>query len=634
MFERPTQQIGENMEINEHAEIEKYRTEVLDSIRRTKERLAAEAETRNFVDYDDYPFGKIEKSLKVAIANSVSAEYARGIELTFPPAHIPYDFAIGMFDLAKQTGKSPNSLAEQVADEINKESPPFIKSAISSGPFVNLEANREYLYQEVIVKLDELGEGYGSSNINAGKVAVIDYSAPNIAKPIGVGHLRSTIIGQALANIYHETGYSVIKDNHLGDWGTQFGALIYAYQEWGDEGKIEQNPIQELKDLYVKFHQFSEEHPDVKDKARELFSRLEAKDPKLVALWKRFRDLSLTDFDRVYKKLGVSFDTNIGESYFTERADKLVNECVERGICRFDTESKAVVVDEMDELPSFLLRKQDGSSLYLSRDLAALQFRVETFHPDTILYVVGSEQELNFKQLFELGKRADYLPESVKAKHIGFGMVLRDGKKMSTRKGTLIELDDLIAQSTEVSKKILLGKNPSIKKGELDDVSEIIGVGAILYNDLSQSRTTNISFDWDKMLDMEGGSAIYLQYTYTRINSILKKLTEVYGEEKDGYGKLEKGDIKFGGESEFALAKKLMIFPEIIAKAQETDAPHHICTYLEELAALFNNFYNDVSVLKTEEEKLRNSRVKLVKGVATVIKKGLTLLGIKVPKRM
>ena len=610
-------------------EFEKYKLEVTESVSAIQKKISEEKDNRRLVDFDSYPSEELKKEVVEVVRESIGVEEVR---LSVPPAHISGDFALEVFDLAKKLGEKPNVLAKKIADSINGREMELVKDVSVAGAFVNVETRKETLYRDVLAKVLELGERYGESDINAGKVAIIDYSAPNIAKPIGVGHLRSTIIGQALANLYHETGYSVIKDNHLGDWGTQFGSLIYAYKEWGDEKKIAGNPIGELKDLYVKFHAFSEEHPEVKDSARELFTRLEKKDPELVALWKRFRDLSLKDFERVYKQLGIEFDTNIGESYFTEQADKLVDDCIAKGFCRKDDASEAIVVDQMGEIPSFLLRKQDGSSLYLTRDLAMLQFRVNTFKPDTILYVVGNEQDLNFKQLFEFSKRAKYKPDGVETKHIGFGMVLRDGKKMSTRKGTLIELEDLILQSVEKSREILLQKNPDADPQEMKKVSEIVGIGAIIYNDLRQSRVKNISFDWDKMLDLEGGSAVYLQYSYARINSIFRKLTETYGE--INLSTLEKGEISFTSKSEFDLAKKLMMFPETVLKAQQTDSPHQICMYLEELAQLFNSFYNEVSILKTEDVKLRDSRVALSKGVALVIKKGLSLLSIKVPEKM
>ena len=613
-------------------EFEKYKLEIAESVSVVQKRIEQEKKSRKYVDFFCYPSERLKKEIFEVIKKAIGSEDIGEVKLLVPPAHIAGDFSLEIFSFAKKLGEKPDTLGKKIVDEINKNGGILIKNAMLTGAFVNLEVNEKLLYQNIIANVLKLGNHYGESDINAKKIALIDYSAPNIAKPIGVGHLRSTIIGQALANIYEETGYSVIKDNHLGDWGTQFGSLIYAYQKWGDESKIAKNPIKELKDLYVKFHKFSQEHQEVKDSARELFVRLEKKDPELMALWKRFRDLSLKDFKAVYAKLGINFDTNIGESYFTDQSDKLVDECLKNGLCRKDNASETVIVDRIGDLPSFLLRKQDGSSLYLSRDLATLQFRISTFNPDTILYVVGNEQDLNFKQLFEFSKLAKYLPSGTEVKHIGFGMVLRDGKKMSTRRGTIIELEDLILKSVEKSRETLCQKNPSTNPQELEKVSEIVGMGAIIYNDLRQSRQKNISFDWERMLDFEGGSAVYLQYSYVRINSILKKLREVYGE--INLDALKKEDIFFENKSEFNLAKKLMIFPEIVVKSQQTDSPHHLCLYLEELAQLFNSFYSDVSILKTDDQNLRNSRLALSQGVAFVIKKGLSLLSIKVPEKM
>lgn len=620
--------------MNGQNEFEKYEREVIASVEVVQKRIKEERESRKYQSFGEYQSAQLRAEIVSVIQKSTGEQNIGEIELVSPPPHVFGDFALDVFDLAKKLKENPDTLAEKIVKGIKEREGNLIKDAFAVGAFVNIETHKEKLYHDVLSQILELKERYGENDVNAGRIAVIDYSAPNIAKPIGVGHLRSTIIGQALSNIYYKTGYSVIKDNHLGDWGTQFGSLIYAYQEWGDEKKIAENPIGELKDLYVRFHKFVEEHPEAKDSARGLFARLEKKDPELVALWKRFRDLSLLDFERVYKKLGVLFDINIGESYFTESANKLVEKCLEKlskDLCHKDDVTEAVIVEQMGGIPSFLLRKQDGTSLYLSRDLATLDFRIKTFHPHTILYVVGDEQNLNFRQLFALAGRMGYL-ENTEAKHINFGMVLRDGKKMSTREGTLIELEELMSQSVNKSREILLQKNPEANPQELDNVSEIVGIGAIVYNDLRQSRIKNISFDWKRMLDLEGGSAVYLQYSYVRINSILRKLAEVYG--KTEIDKLERDDIFFEHQSEFVLAKKLMLFPEIIVKAQKTDSPHHIAVYLEELSSLFNSFYDEISIIKTEDPKLRASRVALCKCVALVIKEGLKLLNIKVPERM
>ena len=613
-------------------EFEKYKLEVAETVQKTVAKIKEEKANRKLVVFSEYALEKLRVELTEIIKKALGISCNFEVDFLPVPAHIKADFTISTFSLAKITGSNPNELAQKIVDYISKNQTDLIESVSAAGAFINIVSNQKELYKNIVSQNIELGEKYGESDTNSGKTVLVDYSAPNIAKPIGVGHLRSTIIGQALANLYHATGYSIVKDNHLGDWGTQFGKLIYAYQKWGDEAKMVEHPINELKDLYVRFHKLAEENPSVEDEARALFARLEQKDPELVALWKRFRDLSLKDFNLVYAQMGIEFDTNIGESFFIDEAEKVVDECLAKGLAREIEESKTVVVDEMGDLPSFLLRKQDGTGLYLTRDLATLQFRIKTFAPDEILYVVGSEQELNFRQMFALAKLAKYLPENVTAKHIGFGMVMVDGKKMSTRRGTLVELADLFEQAIDKSKEILLVKNPGLEQAELERISEIVGIGAILYNDLSQSRTKSISFDWDRMLDFEGGSAVYLQYTCVRINSILNKVRDTFGEIE--LANLSKNNINFEAQSEFNLAKKLMMFAEIITKAQLSNEPHQICTYLEELALMFNSFYGEVSILKTEDVNLRNSRIALCVGVAQTVKTGLGLLNIGVPEKM
>lgn len=608
-------------------EFERYLAEIDASIERAQEKIKREKSRRQYVKRETYPAWLLRSELK----ETLGVDFFE-TELVSPPEHVAGDFSLETYALAKKTNQAPLQLAKEIAEKLNAQKSGLIEQAFPVGPFVNIETNKAKLYQLVIEGILSLGEQYGESDLGAGQVALFDYSAPNIAKPIGVGHLRSTIIGQALLNIYHATGFSVIGDNHLGDWGTQFGKLIYAYQNWGDEKAIIKNPIEELKNLYVRFNQEAREKPELNDAAREIFLRLEQGDPDLLAVWKRFRDLSLLDFQRVYQKLGIEFDTYIGESYFQSEVEKLVEECLTQKFCRVDKESGAVVVDEIAGLPSFLLRKKDGTSLYLTRDLATLKFRIKTFRPQTLLYVVGNEQELNFRQLFAFARQVGIVSFETELKHIGFGMVLRDGKKMSTREGTLIELEELLSQSIKKAREILSEKNSSATEVELEEIGEIIGVGAIIYNDLRQSRTKNISFDWKRMLDLEGGSAVYLQYSYVRIRSILRKLSQTHAR-GDSASQAEKKYF-FETESEFKLAKKLMLFPEIIIKATRTDSPHHICGYLEELALLFNSFYAETSLLKTSEAALRDSRVALCQSVAIVLKKGLGLLGIRVPEKM
>jgi arginyl-tRNA synthetase len=613
---------------------DQYQQEIKNTVDIAVKKVEHELAERKYVSMSKYPSSMVGRELCGVIEKSINAPgiFNENFQLQSPPAHVVGDFTVEAFGLAKKLRVSPQVLSSKIVKGINDEKGmQFIEKATTIGPFVNVDVKKSELYAAIISCISRMGDSFGESDVNAKKVALIDFSSPNIAKPMGVGHLRSTIIGQALANLYEKTGYTIIKDNHLGDWGTQFGKLLLAYNQWGDEKKISENPIEELKNLYVKFHDLAKEEPQMENDARALFAKLESGDSELTALWKRFRDLSIVDFEKMYNRLGISFDLYVGESFFIKDAEIAVNDCLEKGSCMIDSETGAVVVDFNEGLPSFLLRKQDGSTLYMSRDLATIKFRSEVFSPESILYVVGNEQGLNFKQLFALAEKTGYLPSTTKAKHIDFGMVTVDGKKMSTRKGTLIELEDLLKQSVEKSREILSQKNPNLTHQELDEISEIVGVGAILYNDLHQTRTKNISFDWDRMLDLEGGSAAYLQYTYVRIQSILRKLEDVYPGE---IRVLNEDKISFEVKSEFSLAKKLMMFPQVIAKAQKTDSPHDICTYLEELTLIFNSFYNEVSIMKTEDPELRSSRVMLGKSTANVIKNGLALLSIRVPEKM
>lgn len=600
------------------------------AIQKAVEHLQREIQTRKNPTRASYPFYKVEQEL-LGVVTSILGVPVPNFQLQSPPSHVQSDFAIETFSLAKLLKQSPQVLAKKIADAINSANLMFVKTAEVTGPFVNVNLDKDAVYTAVVSSVQEHGEAYGGSDTNVGKTVFVDYSSPNVAKPIGVGHMRSTIIGQALANLYAKTGYAVVRDNHLGDWGTQFGKLVYAYMHWGNEERINLNPITELKDLYVRFHNLSKDNPAMEDDARKLFADLENGDSTLLAIWRRFRDLSIADFGRVYGRLGISFDLYLGESYFVQAAGTVVDECLKSGTCRIDSETGAVVVDGLGDLPSFLLRKSDGSTLYVSRDLASLKFRIDTFSPNVILYVVGSEQALNFQQMFAFARKIGYLDSPVEVKHIDFGMVMRDGKKMSTRGGTLIELEDLLAQSVSKSREVLASKNSDLTTAELDAISEVVGVGAVIYNDLRQSRSKNISFDWERMLNVEGGSAAYLQYTYVRILSILRKLTETFPRDASN---LVDEPVIYEIDGEFALARKLLLFPQVVLRAQETDSPHDICTYLEELAALFNSFYGEASILGTENPQLRLSRTALIKSVAQVIKNGLAMMSVQVPEKM
>lgn len=592
-----------------------YYSEIEDRVAKAKKKLKKK---RHFVPLDSYPWH--------SEMTAVLSRYP-GAKIDVPPSHIPADIAL--------SGVSPDKL-DSLAKDFLKIS--FVEKVERAGIFLNVGFKRGKMYADILNSVAELEAEFGCSDIHKDKRVVIDYSHPNITKPIGVGHLRSTIIGEALARIYEATGYRVVRENYLGDWGTQFGKVIYAYKNWGVEEEMEKNPIVHLKDLYVRFHEEAEKNPKLEDEARAIFQKLEGGDEELLKLWKNFRDISILEFMKMYEVLGVEFDAITGEGMTTPSTAKVITAALEKGLAK--KSDGAVVVEGLEGLPSFLLEKQDGSTLYLTRDVVTLGWRIKEFEPSDVLYVVGQEQNLHFKQLFALSRALGFLG-SVHPAHVGFGLLMIGGKKMSTRKGTLVELDELIRESIEKSASIIKEKNTELSEKEIAEVSKIVGVGAVIYNDLRQSREKNIQFDWDRMLDFESGSAAYLQYTYARIQSILRKsmneelrIKNINETNSSFTIPHSRFSFLFEDDSEWQLARKFMFFPGVIARAKDLNAPHLIATYMEELAQLFNHFYNKVQVLKTENEKLRNSRLMLISAVAEIIKNGLNLLNIKVPERM
>ncbi len=571
------------------------------------QRFNKKYEPRTVAQSNQYVLLRFAEVLREVLGNTSEVGH-----MSEPPTHVGADIAISIGN---------PKLALSVVERITERHETYLDKVVAEGPFVNVWFNKEKLITETLTVVQELRDMFGTSDVCGGMKTFIEYSSPNIAKPMSVGHLRSTIIGESLARIYEATGYTVFRENYLGDWGTQFGKLIYAYQTWGDIKEVKRKPIRTLKDLYVQFHEESEQDGTLNDKARDIFKRLEGEDGTLLRLWKQFRDMSVTAFESVYKRLGIVFDNYDGESYYRDVAEETINECLKREICMYG-EGNAVIA-EIDNLPTFLLKKQDGATLYLSRDIAALRRRVTAFEPHGLLYVVGSEQTLHFRQLFALAKRLGYL-DSVRAEHILFGLVMLGGKRMSTRKGSSVSLEELLDKSVAKAQEILLKKNSELSKREQNLLAEMVGIGSVVYSDLRQSRERTISFDWDKMLNLEGGSAVYLQYTYARARSVLRKAgNKVHVPEQ----------VRWEESIEFQLVRKLSFFPFVVQEAQRRNAPHLICTYLEELARQFNAFYNDIPILKAEGG-LRSTRLALTSAIAITIQNGLTLLNVGVPEKM
>lgn len=541
------------------------------------------------------------------------------------PAHVAGDLAVGCFTLAKEQRQGPPQIAASLAPELAELSP-LIDRAAPAGPYVNIFLKRPIVTEEIFRQVEREQENYGRSNFGAGAAVVIDFSSPNIAKPLGIGHLRSTIIGAALARLYAATGFTVITDNHIGDWGTQFGKLIVAYDRWNHliPGSKATMTLDRLVQLYVRFHQEAQNNSILEEEARAAFTKVESFDEKHLRLWLTFRALSLERFSEIYKKLGVAFDLTLGESFYNDGLDAIVDQALQSGLASHGADGAIAVDLQSPDLPTFLLKKRDGSSLYMTRDLATIRFRAETLRAQSILYVVGQEQTLHFKQCFALAKRLA-IGAAVELKHLPFGLILTGGTKMSTREGTLVGLEEVLHEAVDRAGKVVADKNAELKSKDRAKVAAAVGVGSVIYNDLSQSREKNISFDWDRMLDFRGGSAPYLQYTCVRIQSIFKKM---------GLRKIPKKiPVALEHDVEWELVKKIAWWPLVLIEATKLSALHPLATYLEELAGLFHQFYQSVSV-KDAAPEFFPTRVRLIRAVAVVIKSGLGILGITAPEQM
>lgn len=550
-------------------------------------------------------------------------------EVKFNPGDPKGDIAVPCFALAKSLRKNPAVIAKEIAEKAEF-STPLIERAENVGGYLNFFINRKAFNARVMSDFLREGAEYGTSSVGEGRKAVIDYSSPNIAKPFSIGHLRSTNIGASVCAILRFAGYEVIGDNHLGDWGTQFGKLIYAYKNWGDRDVIEKDPIKELLKLYVRFHDEAglagDEHPEkdnpLEEAARHYFKMLEDGDEEITSLWKWIKDISLADFQKVYDILGVSFEEMLGESFYNDKMDEIKELAESKGLLETDEDgTKLIRLDEYGITAPVLLQKKDGASLYATRDLAGILYRQRRWNPDMILYVVGEEQELYFRQLIKV---SELLGFNTRLEHIPFGlMTLPAEGKFSTRKGRVIFLEDVLKESVERASKLLEGRDiPEAKKKE---IAETVGIGAVKYGDLSQNRRKTVAFDWDRIISLDGNSSPYLQYSYSRARAILRKA------DYDGNASWN-SDIETAPEEQ-ALIDMLSRFSMTIESAAEQFAPHVIANWLFELAQRFTSFYTNVKVLSSEEP-YRHNRLVLADFYSSVIKKGLSLLGVGVLEEM
>ncbi|MBT9172496.1 MAG: Arginine--tRNA ligase [Syntrophomonadaceae bacterium] len=539
-------------------------------------------------------------------------------ELETPPDPELGDFAYPCFRLAKILRSAPAKISAELAGKITPA--PYFSRVEAHGPYLNFYCDRRLLTAETLSGIFAGKERYGWKDRGFGRTVVIDFSAPNIAKPFGIGHLRSTVIGQALYRIYQALGFRCIGINHLGDWGTQFGKLIVAFLRWGDAQHLEEKPIEHLYDLYVRFHRAAETDTALEEEARAWFLKLENGDPEARRLWLLFRTLSLEEFKRVYTQLGVQFDYYQGESFFNEMLGDTVRLVEEQGLAKVSEGALIVSLDE-DGLPPCLLRKQDGATLYATRDLCAAIYRQRMFNFDRMLYVVGADQALHFQQLFAVLKKMGY-QWAEKCVHVPFGLIRFKDGKMSTRQGTLIFLEDVLARASELAAGIIAEKNPKLPDKE--KVAGQVGIGAVIFADLGNDRVKDIEFEWEKVLDFSGETAPYIQYAHARTCSILRKAP-------DWDGSYDAALLTCPEEQQ--LVSTLARFGQAIERAAETYKPSVIARYLIELAKEFNKFYHQCPVL-TADSLRRASRLGLVAATRQVLQNGLSMLGIAAPDEM
>ena len=567
---------------------------------------------------------KLKKLFSKNISRIFGADYIEKIDIQNSTKKEFGDFQTNFAMMSsKLIGKNPREIANTIIENFEKND--IIEKLEVAGPgFINIFLKNSFLNEE-IKKLEN--EKYDFSFLNIDKTVIIDYSSPNIAKRMHIGHLRSTIIGDSIKRILNFLGFKTLADNHIGDWGTQFGKLIVAYKNWLDKKAYEEDPIGELERIYVLFSDKAKKDPTLEDEAREELKKLQLGNEDNQKLWKEFIDISLKEYNKVYERLDVNFDYYYGESFYNDMMPSVLEELKKKNIARED-QGALVVFFEDDKLPPAIVQKKDGSFLYTTSDLATMKFRKNELKVDEAVYLTDDRQQNHFKQVFEIGKMLGE-PYDYKKTHIVFGIMRFGDQIFSSRSGNTIRLVDLLDEAKKQVKKVIDEKNPNIPEEEKEKIAETIGSGAIKYFDLSQNRTSDITFTWEKVLNFEGNTGPYLQYTYVRIMSIFRKL------EEENIN-VENTDIVLDEMAgiERELASELLRFPQAVVKSYENFRPNIIADYLFDTAKLFNSFYNSSSILKEEDKQVMDARILLAKKTAFVLKEGLELLGIKTVNRM
>ena len=533
------------------------------------------------------------------------------------------DYAFPCFRLAKELKKAPPIIANEIKEKIELDTS-IIEDVQVVGGYLNFYINKETITKEVLKEISKT-EKYGKTNIGNGKNIVVDYSSPNIAKPFHIGHLRSTVIGGALYNIYKYLGYNVTGVNHLGDYGTQFGKLIEGYKLWGNEYDIDKDPINELTKIYVRINQACKEDENILNACRDNFKKLEDGDQYCVELWQRFKDLSLKEFQRVYDLLGSKFDSWNGESFYSDKMPEVIEKLRKSGKLVESQGAKIIDLEDEGINTPCIIEKSNGSTTYATRDLAAILYRARTYDFDKVLYLTSYEQALHFKQVFTVAKYLDLDEKYLKGLiHVPFGMVQLPTGKMSTREGNIIKLEELLNEAIERAEKIIEEKNPELE--DKKETAKKVGVGAVIFNDLSNSRVKDEIFEWDKILNFQGETGPYIQYTYVRTKSVLEKAEKLP----------ELKDIKLDVLNDIysqTIIKLIYNFQDILVQVTRKEEPSILSRYLIDLAKAFSSFYNENKII-VEDKDIQNARVYLTYAVNQVLKNGVELLGMQMPNKM
>ena len=536
------------------------------------------------------------------------------------------DFAFPCFRLAKAMRKAPQAIATDFAEEISANlatDTSSIDRVEAVNAYVNFFLKRDVFVSEIISSVQKSAEKYGSSDLGEGKTVIVEFSSPNIAKPFHIGHIRSTVIGNSIEKIYSFLGYDTVRINHLGDYGTQFGKMIVAYRKWGNEGDVNREPINTLLAYYTKFHEEVENNPGLEDEAREVFVKLEQGNEEELKLWQWFRDVSLGEFNRVYKLLGISFDSYAGESFYSDKMARVTDELKEKGLLKESDGAMIVDLEEYNMSPA-LITKKDGSTLYITRDIAAAIYRKETYDFYKNIYVVASQQNLHFQQWFKIVELMgyDWAKDCI---HIPFGLVSLSDGTMSTRQGRVVFLQDVLDTAVAKTKDIISEKMPAVD--DVDDLARQIGIGSVIFNELSNNRIKDYVFSWGAITSFEGETGPYAQYAHARAASVLRR--EEISDDKE----LFSYDDYLSSDDAFELAKLLYEFPGVVAEAGAKYEPSIVTRHVTDMAQSFNRFYHNEHIL-VDDEKEKESKLALLKAFKQVIKNGLTLLGLETPERM